>query len=269
MNLWNAKECMLICTICNWVNKKKYFLKKYIISFIEDIWSRKSIFVLFLLPFSIIYLCINKFIYFLYKIGYKKIKKFKVPIIVIGNITVGGNGKTPLVIWLSDQLKKNWKVGVVSRGYGRKYKKTPVIINKNTTCEECGDEPAMIYDKSNVPVAVSSNRIEAINMLLKLYSLDVIISDDGLQHYSMGRSIEWITVDYNKKFGNNFLLPAGPMRETKNKLFSVENVILSGFCITYNKNIQARFYHKNFAINLVTNKKKTITFTAICCHGRN
>lgn len=93
-------------------------------------------------------------------------------------------------------------------------------------------------------------------MLLKLNNLDVIISDDGLQHYSMGRSIEWIAVDYKKKFGNNLLLPAGPMRETKNKLFSVENVILNGFCIKYNKNVQARFYHKNFAINLVTNKKK-------------
>lgn len=260
---------MLICTICNWVKKKKIFLKEYSISFIKDAWMRKTALTFFLFPLSIIYLCINKFIYIIYQIGWKKIKKFTVPIIVIGNITVGGNGKTPLVMWLIEQLKKNnWKVGVVSRGYGRKYKKLTIIVGQNTTCEESGDEPAMIYDRFHIPVAVSPNRVKAINILLNTYHLDVIISDDGLQHYSMGRSIEWIAVDYNKKFGNNFLLPAGPMRETKKRLYSVDNIILNGFCKKNNKNIQARFYHKNFAINLVT-KKKTFKFASHCCYGRN
>lgn len=109
MNLWNSKGHMLICTICNWVNNKKYRIKRFFVSFIEYIWFQKTIFIFFLFPFSMIYLCVTKFIHILYKIGYKKIKKFEIPIIVIGNITVGGNGKTPLVIWLCEQLKK--KIG--------------------------------------------------------------------------------------------------------------------------------------------------------------
>ncbi|BAC24399.1 ycaH [Wigglesworthia glossinidia endosymbiont of Glossina brevipalpis] len=244
-------------TVYSWINKKKYILKINVISIINYIWFKKTIMRFFLYPFSLIYFLVIKIIYILYKCNFKKTYNFNIPIIVIGNITVGGNGKTPLVIWLSKQLKKRkWKVGVVSRGYGRKYD-FPIIINSNFTHDICGDEPILIHKRSNVPVAVSSNRILAIKMLLEYYNLDIIISDDGLQHHSMGRCIEWIVIDNNRKFGNNLLLPAGPMRETKKKLNKVNKVIINGCC--RNKNIiKMNLYHKNYVINLLNGSKKRL-----------
>ncbi len=165
----------------------------------------------------------------LYRLGVFKHYQAPVPVIVIGNITVGGNGKTPVVMALAQCLTRHgYQVGVVSRGYGG---------NAQTTCEVCsdssakvvGDETLMIKQRCQVPVFISKKRAEAVAALFKQYAqVQVIISDDGLQHYALGRSLEWVVIARDMGFGNGFLLPAGPMREPIRRLMGVDNVLLHG-----------------------------------------
>lgn len=152
----------------------------------------------------------------------------KTPIIVIGNITVGGTGKTPVVIALVNELKaKGYKPGVVSRGYGGEAN-YPYLLNDNTTAAESGDEPLLIYKRCACPVVVSPLRNEAIAYLQKHSDIDVIVSDDGLQHYAMPRTIEIAVIDAQRGLGNGLCLPAGPLREPSSRLKTVDIVLVNG-----------------------------------------
>lgn len=148
-------------------------------------------------------------------------------IIVVGNITVGGVGKTPLVIRLCRLLRTaGLKPGVVSRGYGRKDMKLR-LVSPASDPEVVGDEPLLIARQAGVPVIVANDRCEAARKLLK-QGVDVIISDDGLQHYRMPRKLEICVVDGKRGFGNGLLLPAGPLREPKERLNSVDYIVVNG-----------------------------------------
>lgn len=153
-----------------------------------------------------------------------------IPVIVIGNITVGGTGKTPLLIALSHFLQeKNLNVGIVSRGYGGKSNTWPVEVLSDSNVTQVGDEPLLIARKTRCPLFVGPKRCDDIKALLIKYpDTDVILSDDGMQHYAMQRDIEIAVVDSKRLFGNQKLLPAGPLREPMSRLESVDVQVING-----------------------------------------
>ncbi|MCK7592962.1 tetraacyldisaccharide 4'-kinase [Pseudomarimonas salicorniae] len=149
----------------------------------------------------------------LYRLGWWRSARLPVPVLVVGNLTVGGSGKTPLVIALCAALQeRGWRPGVVSRGYGRKQAGT-LRVSVDSTAETVGDEPLLIAQRSGCPVAVSARRAEAGRLLLAGGEVDLLIADDGLQHYALERDVEVLVIDGERRFGNGRLLPAGPLRE--------------------------------------------------------
>ena len=184
------------------------------VSFIEDSWYKKRLWLWVLWPFSRLIRSLvtrrrNKFL-----LNSELSWKPNIPVIVVGNITVGGSGKTPFVIWLSKVLEEQgYKPGIVSRGYGSKSTQYPLVINDDSRVEDSGDEPLIIHRNTNRPVCISPNRTQAVKKLLEETDVDIIISDDGLQHYKLGRDIEIIVFDGLRGIGNSLCLPAGPLRE--------------------------------------------------------
>ncbi len=154
-----------------------------------------------------------------------------VPVIVVGNIGVGGNGKTPLVIHLIEQCKAlGLSPGVISRGYGGKLSQGqtyPLLLNQYTPVEQTGDEPFLLYHRCNVPVVVGPDRV-ASAQLLKAQGCNIILTDDGLQHYRLQRDYEIIVVDGKRGLGNGLLLPAGPLREGRWRLKTADCVVVNG-----------------------------------------
>lgn len=197
---------------------------------IEQSWYKPfSLITLLLLPLSAIFGCVALVRKYCYEVGVFKPFVSNTPVIVVGNISVGGNGKTPFVLWLHDYLTaQGLSVGLISRGYGGQAAQYPLLVTANTTTLEAGDEPVLLFNRLQCPLVVGPNRQQNIEMLNHQFQLDVIISDDGMQHYKMARSIECCIVDSERKFGNGFLMPAGPLRETTSRLNSVDLVIENG-----------------------------------------
>lgn len=153
----------------------------------------------------------------------------RLPIIVVGNISVGGNGKTPFVIWLCELLiKEGYKPGIISRGYGGKSEEYPLLVNNKTLGKEAGDEPVMMFKRLNVPIVVDPQRAKAARYISEHCDVDIIISDDGLQHYALPRDIEIAVVDGQRRFGNQKLMPMGPLREPVSRLQEVDFIINNG-----------------------------------------
>lgn len=182
-----------------------------------------------LLPISWVFYLLSKIRQAFYRIGVFRINQFDVPIVVVGNITVGGSGKTPIVIKLVDYFQQQGKkVGVVSRGYGGSHSGKSLAVKSDTLATVSGDEPLLIASQTGAAVMVNQDRSQAVRDLIKQQQLDVVISDDGLQHYAMGRVVEIAVIDGNRRFGNGFFLPAGPLRESQNRLKSVDFIINNG-----------------------------------------
>lgn len=197
---------------------------------IARIWSGESPLWLLLLPFSWLYGLASGAIRLCYRLGIKKAWRAPVPVAVVGNLTAGGNGKTPVAIWLVEQLQlQGVRAGVVSRGYGGKASAYPLLLSAETTPAEAGDEPVLIYQRTGAPVAVSPLRSDAVKALLAAHpDLQIIITDDGLQHYKLARDVEIVVIDGVRRFGNGWWLPAGPMRERASRLKSVDAAIVNG-----------------------------------------
>ncbi|STX29570.1 tetraacyldisaccharide 4'-kinase [Legionella beliardensis] len=158
-----------------------------------------------------------------------KQQHFPVPIIVVGNLTVGGVGKTPLVIALAQALKdKGLKVGIVSRGYGARVNHFPYDVKKTDNAHLVGDEPLLLAQNTDCPVVIAPKRVEAVRYLLERYQSQIIISDDGLQHYAMGRQLEILVIDGLRGLGNGLCLPAGPLREHPKRLKEADFLIVNG-----------------------------------------
>ncbi|MGO3645373.1 MAG: tetraacyldisaccharide 4'-kinase, partial [Pseudoalteromonas sp.] len=208
---------------------------------IEQSWYKKPRLITFLLlPLSGLFWLIATLRKFLYSCDVLRRFKSDVPIIVVGNISVGGNGKTPFVIWLGNYLaSQGLNVGVISRGYGGKSDSYPLVVKSTSCTTQTGDEPVLIKQRLGCPVVVGPNREDNIKLLSEQYSLHVIISDDGMQHYKMPRVIECCIVDSVRRFGNGFLIPAGPLRESTRRLNSVDLVIENGGFAEYNYQLQA------------------------------
>lgn len=152
-----------------------------------------------------------------------------VPVLVVGNITVGGTGKTPLILWLIEHCcRRGLKVGVVSRGYGAAPASYPWRVRPEHSAAEAGDEPLLIAQRTGVPVMIDPDRARAVRELLAQESLDLILSDDGMQHYRLARDLELVMIDAERGLGNRRCLPAGPLREPAERLESVDAVLCNG-----------------------------------------
>ncbi|MCH9296600.1 tetraacyldisaccharide 4'-kinase [Pantoea allii] len=196
---------------------------------IERIWSGRSPLWLLLWPLSVLYGAITALIRFSFQRGWRKSWRAPLPVVVVGNLTAGGNGKTPVVIWLVEALQhRGLRVGVISRGYGGKADSYPLRVTADTATEQAGDEPVLIAQRTSAPVAVAPRRRDAIEALLEHHSLDLIVTDDGLQHYALQRDREIVVVDGVRRFGNGWWLPAGPMRERASRLNTVDAIIVNG-----------------------------------------
>jgi tetraacyldisaccharide 4'-kinase len=154
--------------------------------------------------------------------------RLPVRVVVIGNLAVGGSGKTPLVAWLARELQsRSLRVGIVLRGYGGQQAE-PLLVTPETTAEQVGDEARWLADTTGVPVSVGSDRVAAVRSLLADSTLDIVLSDDGLQHYRLGRDAEVIAIDAQRGLGNGALLPAGPLRESAARLAKADVIVLKG-----------------------------------------
>lgn len=182
-------------------------------------WQRRAPWLWCLLPLSALYAAVTASQRALYRVGLKHAYRAPVPVMIIGNITVGGSGKTPLIIELVRYLRdeRGLRVGVISRGYGGAGPFPRRVLAADLP-QVVGDEPALIVQQTGVPMAVGANRRAAIECLLAAHDLDLILSDDGLQHLALARDIEWIVLDTKRGTGNGFLLPAGPLRESASRL---------------------------------------------------
>jgi len=224
---------------------------------IARIWSGESPLWLLLLPLSWLYGLVSGLIRLGYKVGLKRAWRAPVPVVVVGNLTAGGNGKTPVVIWLVEQLtRRGIRVGVVSRGYGGKADNYPLLLTAQTTTAQAGDEPVLIFQRTGAPVAVSPVRSEAVQALLTQADVQIVITDDGLQHYALARDKEIVVIDGVRRFGNGWWLPAGPMRERASRLKSVDAVIVNGGTAQAGEiPMQLR---PGLAVNLLTGERRDV-----------
>ena len=161
-----------------------------------------------------------------YRLGLFTVHEVGVPVIVVGNITVGGSGKTPLTEYLVRLLREaGYRPGVVSRGYGGKAEQWPQQVRPDSDPYMVGDETVLLARRCGCPVAAGPDRAAAARALREHYDIDVVVSDDGLQHYALARDVEIAVIDGERRFGNGRLLPAGPLRESPRRLASVDMVV--------------------------------------------
>tara|TARA_R110001583_G_scaffold177418_2_gene332541 strand:+ start:48747 stop:49736 length:990 start_codon:yes stop_codon:yes gene_type:complete len=189
-------------------------------------WYQPQPFRWLLWPLSLFYQAILQLRNGLFHRGILKQRYLPVPVIIVGNITVGGTGKTPFVIWLAKQLQQaGYRPGIISRGYGGKAESYPQKVTPDSKPSIVGDEPIIISRHTFCPMVVAPDRVAAGKMLLQDYDCNIIISDDGLQHYALGRDIEIVIVDGQRQFGNKLCLPAGPLREPLSRLTQVDFIV--------------------------------------------
>ncbi|MFO8155585.1 MAG: tetraacyldisaccharide 4'-kinase [Pseudomonadota bacterium] len=155
--------------------------------------------------------------------------KAGVPVIVVGNLTVGGSGKTPLTVWVVEQLvREGWRPGIVSRGYGGRASQWPQQVRPDSDSVVVGDEAVLIARRTGRPMSVGPNRLETARALVRHADVDIIVTDDGLQHYRLQRDIEIAVVDGRRRYGNGRCLPAGPLREPLSRGRAVDFTICNG-----------------------------------------
>ena len=192
-------------------------------------WSKPNVLTTVLKPASHIYDGVFSLRKQAYDKGLLKTYRAPLPVVVIGNLTVGGTGKTPLVIYLVQELRRlGLKPGVISRGYSGEADNYPLEVTASTPVGQCGDEPALIVKRTSVPMAVGPNRQESIELLLERHSIDIIVSDDGLQHLALKRDVEVCLLDDTVELENDNLLPAGPYREPLSRLMTVDFIVRHG-----------------------------------------
>ncbi|UZE97953.1 tetraacyldisaccharide 4'-kinase [Alkalimarinus alittae] len=196
---------------------------------VTQAWYQNKKWIWLLLPLTVIFWLISHFRRVCFRLGWFKSVKVDAPVIIVGNISVGGTGKSPLTGYLVSELKqRGFCPGVVSRGYGGQSDHYPLIVDQNSSASEVGDEPVMLYQMTQCPVAVDPIRSRAAKRLCDDHSCDVILCDDGLQHYALSRDIELCVIDGKRGLGNGFLLPAGPLRESYSRIRDVDFVIVNG-----------------------------------------
>ncbi len=198
-------------------------------SWLERQWYRDGLWEILLLPLDLLLGLLVWLRRAAYRAGVLPSWRAPVPVVIVGNITVGGTGKTPLVLWLVDILKAQGRhPGIISRGYGGRAQAVTEVA-PNSSPEEVGDEPALMFRRASCPIFVGRDRPAAARALLAAYpQCDVLVSDDGLQHYALQRDFEIVVVDGARLYGNGAMLPVGPLREPLWRLGSVDAVVFNG-----------------------------------------
>jgi len=195
---------------------------------LERHWYRLTPVSVLLLPLSLIFCTLVQLRYTFYRLGAMPSTRLPIPVIVVGNITVGGTGKTPLVIWLANFLRQaGYRPGIVTRGYRGKSQTWPVAVSAQTPAEQVGDEAVLLARHSGCPVLAGPDRVVSAQQHV-LEGCNVIVCDDGLQHYRLRRDIEIAVIDSTRRFGNRLCLPAGPLREPVSRLRSVSLRVANG-----------------------------------------
>lgn len=191
-----------------------------------------------------------------YRRGWRQTERLPVPVVVVGNLTVGGTGKTPLTIWLVECLRAaGYRPGVVSRGYGgQRDRSVPAEVEAGSDARIVGDEPLLIARRTGVPVAVAARRTDAARLLLGRGACDLIIADDGLQHYRLDRDIEIVLIDGERGFGNGRCLPAGPLREPPERANEADFIVRRGGESTAGAGFRMRLEGEQ-AVNLATGER--------------
>lgn len=195
-------------------------------TWLERGWYQKSWWCYLLAPLSALFFLVSYARRLLFCYGLKKSYKLPVPVVIVGNISVGGTGKTPFTLWLCRFLREQgFTPGIISRGYGATLV-APRLVKTTDQANAVGDEPLLLAQRSGCPVVVSPDRVAAGRFLLEQCpTVDIIISDDGLQHYRLKRDLEIVLVDGQRGLGNGWVLPAGPLRETRRRLKHVDLVV--------------------------------------------
>ncbi|TCN85445.1 tetraacyldisaccharide 4'-kinase [Shewanella fodinae] len=197
-------------------------------SWVNRIWYGRHWVRWLLWPLSWLFALISGLRRLAFRLGIKTQVKLPVPVIIVGNITVGGSGKTPVVIYLVEWLRRQgYRPGVISRGYGSQQLHSR-LVSATSTPADVGDEPCMIVRRTGVPMAVGADRIASAHLLLQSAIVDIIISDDGLQHYRLARDVELVVLDVHRGLGNGMLLPAGPLREGTWRLKTADFILCNG-----------------------------------------
>jgi len=199
------------------------------VSRLERHWYNRTAVSLALRPLSWLFCTLVWLRRWLYRLGLLRTTRLPVPVVVVGNITVGGTGKTPLVIWVAGRLKQaGYAPGIVSRGYRGRARRWPQQVRADSDPYMVGDEAVLTARRTGCPMAVGPDRVSAARALLAHARCDVIVSDDGMQHYALGRDVEIAVIDGVRRFGNGFCLPAGPLREPVSRLERVDCVVTNG-----------------------------------------
>lgn len=191
---------------------------------LAQLWYQNNWISKLLLPLSGIFCGVVQLRGWAYRRAWLNSYRSPIPVIVVGNVTVGGTGKTPLVIWLARYLtQQGWKVGIISRGYGGQAR-YPLSVTISSNAAQVGDE-ALLLARTGCPVVIAPQRRLAVQQLLAKQPCDVILSDDGLQHYALQRDIEIAVIDGQRGLGNGYCLPAGPLREVASRLQQVDFIV--------------------------------------------
>ena len=197
-------------------------------SWLHRVWYEGGRMGWLLLPLSWLYAALVGVRRFLYDQGILRSYRATAPVVIVGNITAGGTGKTPIVLWLVDELRaRGLRPGIISRGYGGTHSGSSMRVEADSDAVLVGDEPVLLAQRSRCPVVVDPDRVRAAAMLVE-DDVNVIVADDGLQHYRLERDYEICVIDGRRGLGNGRLLPAGPLRENVHRLEDVEQVLVNG-----------------------------------------
>jgi tetraacyldisaccharide 4'-kinase len=221
-----------------------------------DAWYSSAWWLTLLRPIECIYRTLVVLRRYSYRIGIFSRYRASKPVVVVGNITVGGTGKTPVVIALVEALaEQGIRAGVVSRGYGARDAAFPHELGEQSRVSDCGEEALLIYHRTSCPCVVSPSRTAAVRALQAAHSVDVIISDDGLQHYALERDLEILMYDAQAAFGNGYCLPAGPLREPMSRMHSVDIILARGL----DDPVIGMQFQQDALINIVTGESQLLT----------
>lgn len=228
-------------------------------SFLERAWHKKAGWLIFLWPLSLLFQLFTSLRRRLQQPSSRP-NYLTVPLVIIGNISAGGTGKTPLLINLANELRnQGFKPGIISRGYGGNVAQYPMAVDDESNVLESGDEAFLIAEKTACPVYVDPDRCSALRGLLNSEEVDVVLSDDGLQHYKLYRDIEIVVVDGQRLFSNGFCFPAGPLRESVARLKEVDQIVINGEPSTELSELEQASLMQmepRFFVNLLSGKKR-------------
>ena len=196
---------------------------------LERLWYGRSALRWLLAPLSALFWMVSTARRAAYRRGLLRSVRLPVPVLVVGNLSAGGTGKTPLVIWLARHLQGlGRRPGILSRGYGGTSYAYPRLVAPDSDPAAVGDEPLLVSRRAGCPVVVDPDRVRGGRWLVEREGCDVLIADDGLQHHRLARDLEIAVIDGRRRLGNGWVLPAGPLRETASRLRSVDLVIVNG-----------------------------------------